>query len=162
MKTDLFQSCGHCWVFQMCWHTEGSTFTASSFRIWNCSNGIPSLPLALFVVMLSKAHSTSHSRISGSMWVITPSWLSWSWRSFFYSSSVYSCHHSLAPGKQQRGNTSSPINRKLIEDLLSMALPIRTRLSFPLSQSLPSGSFHKPLILLHQREDRLKTTITEN
>ena len=20
MKTDLFQSCGHCWVFQICWH----------------------------------------------------------------------------------------------------------------------------------------------
>ena len=34
--------------------------------------------------------------------------------------------------------------------------------SFPLSQSLPSGSFHQPLILLHQRADRLKTTITEN
>ena len=30
MKTDLFQSCGHFWVFQICWHTEGSTFTASS------------------------------------------------------------------------------------------------------------------------------------
>ena len=26
------------------------------------------------------------------MWVITPSWLFWSWRSFLYSSSVYSCH----------------------------------------------------------------------
>ena len=26
------------------------------------------------------------------MWVITPSWLSGSWRSFLYSSSVYSCH----------------------------------------------------------------------
>ena len=43
-----------------------------------------------------------------------------------------------------------------------MAPPIRTRPSFPLSQSLPSGSFHKPLILLHQRADRLKTRITEN
>ena len=32
MKTDLFQSCGHCWVFQICWHIECSTFTASSFR----------------------------------------------------------------------------------------------------------------------------------
>ena len=32
MKTDLFQSCGHCWVFQICWHTECSTFTASSLR----------------------------------------------------------------------------------------------------------------------------------
>ena len=28
--------------------------------------------------------------------------------------------------------------------------------------SLPSGSFHKPLILIHQRADRMKTTITEN
>ena len=68
MKTDIFQSCGHCWVFQICWHIACSTFTASSFRIWNISTGIPSLPLALFVVMLSKAHLTSHSRISGSRW----------------------------------------------------------------------------------------------
>ena len=40
MKTDLFQSCGHCWVFQICWHIECSTFTASSFRIWKSSTGI--------------------------------------------------------------------------------------------------------------------------
>ena len=33
MKTDLFQSCGHCRVFQICWHIECSTFTASSFRM---------------------------------------------------------------------------------------------------------------------------------
>ena len=79
MKTDLFQSCGHCWAFQICWHIECSTFTASSFRIWNSSTGIPSPPLALFVVMVSKAHLTSHSRMSGSRWVITPSWLSGSW-----------------------------------------------------------------------------------
>ena len=83
MKTDLFQSCGHCWVFQICWHIECSTFTASSFRIWNSSTGIQSPPLALFMVMLSQAHLTSHSRMSGFRWVITPSWLSWSWISFF-------------------------------------------------------------------------------
>ena len=47
MKTYLFQSCGHCWVFQMCWHIECSTFTASSFRIWSSSTRIPSPPLAL-------------------------------------------------------------------------------------------------------------------
>ena len=34
-ENDLFQSCGHCWVFQICWHNECSTFTASSLRIWN-------------------------------------------------------------------------------------------------------------------------------
>ena len=87
MKTDPFQSCGHFWVFKICWHIECSTFTASSFRIWHSSTGIPSPPLALFVVMLSKAHLTSHFRMSGSRWAITPSWLSGSWRSFLYSSS---------------------------------------------------------------------------
>ena len=59
MKTDLFQSCGHCWVFQICWLIECSTFTTSSFRIWTSSTGVPSPPLALFVVMLSKVHLTS-------------------------------------------------------------------------------------------------------
>ena len=92
MRTDLFQSYGHCWVFQICWHTECSTFIASSFRIWNSSTGIPSLPLALFVVMLPKVHLTLHSRMSGSRWVIIPLWLSGSWRSFLYCYSVYSCH----------------------------------------------------------------------
>ena len=92
MKTDLFQSCAHCWVFQICWYIECSTFTAPSFRIWNSSTGIPSSPPALFIVILPKAHLTSHSRMSSSRWVITPLWLSGSWRSFLYSSSVYSCH----------------------------------------------------------------------
>ena len=92
MKTDLFQSCGHCWVFQVCWHMECNTFTASSFRIWNSSTGIPSPPLALYIVMLPKAHLTPHSRMSGFRWVITLSWLYGSWRPFLYSPSVYSCH----------------------------------------------------------------------
>ena len=66
MKTDLFQSWGHCWDFQICWHIDWSTLTASSFRILNSSAEIPSPPLALFIVTLPKAHLTSHSRISGS------------------------------------------------------------------------------------------------
>ena len=92
MKTDLFQSCDHCWVFQICWHIECSTFTTSSFRIWNSSTGIPSHPLALFVVMLPKAHLTLHFRMSGSRWVVALSWLSGSWSSFWYSSPMYSCY----------------------------------------------------------------------
>ena len=92
MKTDLFQSYGHCWIFQICWVIKCSPFTESSFRIWNRSSGIPSPPLALFAVMFLKFHLTLHSRISGCRWVITPSWLSGSWRSFLYSSSVYSFH----------------------------------------------------------------------
>ena len=75
MKTDLFQSCGHCRVIQICWHTECSALTASSYRIWNSSTGIPSPSVVLFIVMLPKAHLTSHSRMSGSRWVTTPSWL---------------------------------------------------------------------------------------
>ena len=45
MKTGLFQCCGHCWVFQVCWDIECRSFTASSFRIWKSSAGIPSPPL---------------------------------------------------------------------------------------------------------------------
>ena len=92
MKTDLFHSYGQCWVFQICWHMECSTFTASSFRIWNNSTGIASSLLALFVVMLPRAHLTlipgclalgqwSHHRDYLGREVF-----------FLYSSSVYSCH----------------------------------------------------------------------
>ena len=42
--------------------------------------------------MLPKTYLSSYSRMCGSRWVITPSWLSGSLRSFLYSSSVYSCH----------------------------------------------------------------------
>ena len=76
MKTDIFQSCGHYWIFQICWHTKCSTFIASSFRIWNSSIGIPSPPLAFFMVMFPKGPLTLHSRMSGSRWVIAPSWVS--------------------------------------------------------------------------------------
>ena len=62
------------------------------FRIRNSSAGIPSPPQFLFIVMLPKAHLTSHSRMSGSRWVTTPLWLSGSLRAFLYSSFVYSCH----------------------------------------------------------------------
>jgi len=134
MKTGLFQSCVHFWIFQICWHIESRTLialpfrilnsspapkcgklyrerifffiifflyfqdfhnvyiflsqicwdiecsiqTALSFRIWNSSPGIPSPPPALSIVMLPKAHLTSHSRMCGSRWVTTPLRLSWS------------------------------------------------------------------------------------
>ena len=42
--------------------------------------------------MCPKAHLTLYSKMSGSRWVITPSWLSELWGSFLNSSSVYSCH----------------------------------------------------------------------
>ena len=91
----------HCWVFQIGWHIECSTITASSFKIWNSSGGILSPPLALFMVMLPKVHLTSHSRISGSRWVTTPSWFFRSLRPFLYSS-VYSCHLFLSSSASVR------------------------------------------------------------
>ena len=92
MKTDLFQSCGHRWVFQICWHIECNRVTESSFRIWNSSAGILSPPLALFVVILPKAHLSSQSRMSGFRWVTKPLRVSRSLRHLLYSFSVYSCH----------------------------------------------------------------------
>ena len=132
MKTDHFQSCGHCWVFQICWHTECNTFTASSFRIWNRSTGIPSPPLALFVVRLLKAHLTLDSRMSGSRWVITPLWLFGSWRSFLCSYSVYSCHFILI---------SFASVRSIL--FLSFIVPI-----FAMKYSLGISKFHEEITSL--------------
>ena len=76
-------------VFQICWHFEGTTFTASSFRIWNSSTEIPSPSLTLLIVMLPKAHLILHSRLSGSRIMITHSWLSVSWTHFCISLCVF-------------------------------------------------------------------------
>ena len=54
--------------------------------------------------MFPKAHLTSHSRMSGSRWVITPLWLSGSWRSFLYSS-AYSCYLFLISSASVRSLT---------------------------------------------------------
>ena len=62
----------------------------------------------------------------------------------------------------REGTQPHPSTENWIKDLLNMALPIRTRPSFPHSQSFPPGSFNKPFILIHQRADRMKATITGN
>jgi len=69
---------------------------SSGHRTLSSLIGIPSPPLALFVIMYPKSHLTLDSRVSGSRWVITPSWLSESLRAFWYSSSVYSYHFSMS------------------------------------------------------------------
>ena len=56
MKTDLFQSCGHC-CFPNLLTDRVQHFTASSFRILNNSDGIESPPLALFIVMPNWLHT---------------------------------------------------------------------------------------------------------
>ena len=72
MRIDLFQSCGYCWVFQICWHNECKTLMASSFRDLNNSAGILLHPLALQTAVLLKDHLTLHSRVCGSGWLTTP------------------------------------------------------------------------------------------
>ena len=69
---DLFPFCGHCRVFQICWHNEYNTLMASSFRDLNSSAGISLHPLALLTAVLLKAHLTSHTRMSGSGRQTTP------------------------------------------------------------------------------------------
>ena len=59
---------------------------------------------------------------------------------------LHELHHSWA-SDQTTGREHSPAHQQKIGLKMSMAPPIRTRPSFPLTQSLPSGSFHKPLIL---------------
>ena len=92
--------------------------------MWNSSTGIPSPPLALFVVMFSKAHLTSHSRMCGHRCVITPSWLSGSWRLFIYSSSGYPYHLFLISSASFR---SIPF-LSFIEPIFSWNVPFASRI----------------------------------
>ena len=94
-ETDLFQSCHHCWAFQICWHIECSTLAVSSFRIWNSLTGILWPPATLFIARLPKVHLTSDSRISAYRWVIILLWFYRSLRYFLNSYSVYFPHHFL-------------------------------------------------------------------
>ena len=123
MKTDILESCGHYWVFQISWDVECSTLPVSSFRIWNSPAGIPSPPLALFIVMLPKALLTSQSRKFYFRWVSTPLWLSESIRPFFFfknSSSVHSCHLFLISSASVR---SLPF-LSFIEPILAWNVPL--------------------------------------
>ena len=127
MKADLFQSCGPCWAF------ECSTFTASSFRIWNSLTGIPSLPLALFVVMLPKAHLTSHSRcLALGEWSHHRDYLGREDR-FLYSSSVYSCHLFLISSASVR----SIWFLSFIEPILAWNVPLVSLIFLKRSLVLP-------------------------
>ena len=58
---------------------------------------------------------------------------------------LHHLHHSLASG-QTTGRVHSPIHQQ----------KIGLKIYSTFTQSLPSGSFHKPLILIHQRADRIK------
>ena len=96
MKTGFFQSCGHCWVFQICPYIECNALT-SSFRICSNSAGIPLPPLALFIVILQKAHFTLW--MSGSRWVTTPS---------IVVIQIITVWITITAGKERDGNIRSP------------------------------------------------------
>ena len=75
MRIDLFQSCGHYWVLQICWHNECKTLIMeASFRDLNNFTGISWHPLVVNKsTVLLKAHLTSHSS-NGSGWLIVVTW----------------------------------------------------------------------------------------
>ena len=71
MRIDLFQSCGHCQVFQICLYNKCNALMASSFRVLNSSTGIPLHPQAFLTQCFLRP--TLLSRMSGSGWLMTPS-----------------------------------------------------------------------------------------
>ena len=99
--------------------------------------------------MLPKAHLTSHSRMSGSRWVITPSWLSGSWRSFLYSSSVFSCHLFLISSAPVRSIPFLPF----IEPIFAWNVPLLSLIFLRDLYSFPFYCF--PLLLCTDHWGRL-------
>ena len=59
MKTGLFQSCGHCWVFQICWHIEHK-ITWHQIRLW-----ILYLKLQYFGHLMRKVDSLKKTLMQG-------------------------------------------------------------------------------------------------
>ena len=62
--------------------------------------------------------------------------------------------HGCITSGQQVGGKPLPLAGNWIKALLSTALPIRERPSFPHSQSFPSGNLHWASSLIYQRADR--------
>ena len=63
--------------------------------------------------------------------------------------------------KLQGGDTAPLISRKLAQRFTKHGLAHQGKIQVPPQPSLPLGSVHKPFILIHQRADRMKTTITK-
>ena len=100
--------------------------------------------------------SPEEGRVGGGLLQGQGHWVQWCRQGTFRrrspASSLPPPSSGLRPNNRE-GTQPHPSTENWIQDLLSMASPIRTRPSFPLSQSLPSGSFHERLILLNQRAD---------
>ena len=122
MKTDLFQSCGHCWVFKSCWHIECSTFKASSFRIcdsMDCS--MPGFPDLHYFPEFAEIHVH---------WVGDAIQPSHPLSSPFPPAFNLSQHQALSPGGTQMPNVFPPVpdtckaNSNLCGFLLSGSFPL--------------------------------------
>ena len=110
MKTDLCQSCDHCWVFQICWHIECSTSKASKKKKDLCQ------------------HATA-------LWTVVVS----------------------APTLQQ-----ATVNPPFTRDSQEMSARPSTLQSYTLASPSHQEVSTSLFILLYQRADRMKTTITGN
>ena len=115
------QRVGHDWVTELNW-TE---FSVSSFRIWNSSTGIPSPPLALFVVMLHKAHLISYPRMSDSL-------------------RPHESQHARppCPSPTPRAHPNPcPLSQWCHPTISSSVIPLSCLQSFPASGSFPMSQF---------------------
>ena len=79
-------------VFQLVYHFHRYWAYSSKSTVWPKMESCFQDGTCSICSSFTKAHLTLHFKMSGSRWVATPSWVSGSWRSFLYSSSVYSCH----------------------------------------------------------------------
>ena len=132
MKTDLFQSYGHCWVLQIFWHIECSIFTALSFRISNSSSGIPSPPLAVLIstfktVLFSSVQLLSRVQLFETLWIAA-------------------CQASLSISNSQSLLRLMSIESVMPSNHLILCCPLLllpsiflASGSFPMSQFFPSG-----------------------
>ena len=100
--------------------------------------------------MLPKAH-LPYSRMSGSGWVITPSWLFASWRSFLYSFSVYSCYLFLISSASVR---SIPF-LSFIVPIFAWNVPLVSLIFLKRSLVLPLYCFPQFLCITHLRKPYL-------
>ena len=81
MKTDLFQSCGHCWVFQICWHVACCTFTASYTLSLLCT--VCTLLFVPFPLALNYDHV--FMTITCTFWIASVNIYSFIWMNYNYS-----------------------------------------------------------------------------
>ena len=92
---------------------------------------------------LDSAHLTSHSKMSGSRWVMTPSWLSGSWRSFLYSY-LYTCHLFLISS----ASVMSILFLSFIVPIFAWNIPLVSLIFLEIS-SLPFYCFPLFLCIVH-------------